>query len=55
MDAIHFREAAKGRKLEDMSPNELRAKLINAGIDPYQAKTIDELIALVRKYCSPFS
>lgn len=55
MDAISFKDAAKGRKLEDMSPNELRAKLINAGVDPYQANTMDELIALVRKYCSPFS
>lgn len=51
MDAIHFSQAVTGRKLEDLTPNELRAKLINAGVDPYQAKTKEELIALVRKYC----
>jgi hypothetical protein len=33
MSGIHFGQAVGGRKLEDLSANELRARLIRAGKD----------------------
>lgn len=51
MDAIHFPKLSGGRKLENMSANELRAKLILAGVNiPETIKTKKELVELVKKY-----
>lgn len=51
-EGIHFSKAVAGRKLEDLSANELRAKLIMAGVDiPKDIKTKDQLIELVKKHC----
>lgn len=52
MNGIHFGKAVSGRKLEDLSSNELRAKLILAGVNvPKDIKTKEELVELVRKHC----
>lgn len=52
MSGIHFGQAVSGRKLEDLSTNELRARLIRAGKDvPKDIKTKEELVELVKKYC----
>lgn len=52
MSGIHFGQAVSGRKLEDLSANELRAKLILAGVNvPKDIKTKEELVELVRKHC----
>lgn len=52
MSGIHFGQAVSGRKLEDLSANELRAKLILAGVNvPKDIKTKEELVELVKKYC----
>lgn len=52
MSGIHFGQAVSGRKLEDPSANELRARLIRAGKDvPKDIKTKEELVELVKKYC----
>lgn len=52
MNGIHFGQAVSGRKLEDLSANELRAKLILAGVNvPKDIKTKEELVELVKKYC----
>lgn len=52
MSGIHFRQAVSGRKLEELSANELRARLIRAGKDvPKDIKTKEELVELVKKYC----
>lgn len=52
MSGIHFGQAVEGRKLEDLSANELRARLIRAGKDvPKDIKTKEELVELVKKYC----
>lgn len=52
MNEIHFGKAVSGRKLEDLSANELRARLIRAGKDvPKDIKTKEELVELVKKYC----
>lgn len=50
-EGIPFSRAAGGRKLEDLSANELRAKLDMAGVDIPDVKTKGELIELVKKYC----
>lgn len=50
--AIHFSQAVNGRRLEDLSANELRAKLYNMLIPkseiPYQCSK-EELVRLVRE------
>lgn len=52
MSGIHFGQAVSGRKLEDLSANELRAKLILAGVNvPKDIKTKEELVELVKKHC----
>lgn len=52
MNGIHFGKAVGGRKLEDLSANELRAKLILAGVNvPKDIKTKEELVELVKKHC----
>lgn len=52
MSGIHFGQAVGGQKLEDLSANELRAKLILAGVNvPKDIKTKEELVELVKKYC----
>jgi hypothetical protein len=52
MNEIHFGKAVSLRKLEDLSANELRAKLILAGVNvPKDIKTKEELVELVKKYC----
>lgn len=52
MSGIHFGQAVGGRKLEDLSANELRAKLILAGVNvPKDIKTKEELVELAKKYC----
>lgn len=52
MNGIHFGKAVSRRKLEDLSANELRAKLILAGVNvPKDIKTKEELVELVRKHC----
>lgn len=52
MNGIHFGQAVSGRKLEDLSANELRAKLILAGVNvPKDIKTKEALVELVKKYC----
>jgi len=51
MDGIHYSEASKGRSLSDLTPNELRARLLAAGVDPYAAKTKEELVELVKTHC----
>lgn len=52
MNGIHFGKAVSGRKLEDLSANELRAKLILAGVNiPKDIKTKEELVKLVKKHC----
>lgn len=52
MNGIHFGQAVSGRKWEDLSANELRARLISAGKDvPKDIKTKEELVELVKKYC----
>ena len=43
MSGIHFGQAVGGRKLEDLSANELRARLIRAGKDvPKDIKTKED-------------
>lgn len=50
MEAIHIRDI-RGRKLEDMSPNELRAICYKRGIDiPETIRTKKELIQLVENH-----
>lgn len=52
MSGIHFGQAVGGWKLEDLSANELRARLIRAGKDvPKDIKTKEALVELVKKYC----
>jgi hypothetical protein len=52
MKEIHLRDI-KGRKLEDLSPNELRAKLyLQGGEIPETIKTKKELIDLVKEKCN---
>lgn len=52
MSGIHFGQAVSGRKIEDLSANELRARLIRAGKDvPKDIKTKEELVEMVNKYC----
>lgn len=52
MSGIHFGQAVGGRKLEDLSANELRARLIRAGKEVSKdIKTKEELVELVKKYC----
>lgn len=46
-----FPKAAVGRKLEDLSANELRMKLYNAGVDYPDDATKKELIRLVKEHC----
>lgn len=48
MEGIHFGKLPGGRRLEDLSPNELRLRLYNAGIDYSQCRTKEDLIRLIR-------
>lgn len=50
-EGIPFARAVGNRKLSDLSANELRAKLILAGVEiPREVSTKEELIALVKRY-----
>lgn len=49
MEGIHYGRVPSGRRLEDLSPNELRLMLYNAGVDYSICRTKDDLICLVRK------
>ncbi len=50
MEPIHIREI-KGRKLEDLSPNELRVICYKMGIDiPASIRTKEELVRLVKAH-----
>ena len=49
MEGIHYGRVPSGRRLEDLSPNELRLMLYNAGADDSMCRTKDDLICLVRK------
>lgn len=51
VDGVPFSQAAAGRRLEDLSANELRMKLYNAGIEYPDDAGKKELIELVKKYC----
>lgn len=52
MKEIHLKDI-RGRQLEDLSPNELRAKLYISGVDiPETIKTKKELIDLVKEKCN---
>lgn len=49
---IHFSQAVKGRRLEDLSANELRAKLYNMLFPPSKIPSHcskEELVRLVRE------
>lgn len=48
MEGIHYGRVPSGRRLEDLSPNELRLRLYNAGVDYSQCRTKEELIHLIR-------
>jgi hypothetical protein len=47
---IPFKDCHKGRSLNQLHANELRAKLIAAGIKYSGEETKEELVALVEKY-----
>lgn len=49
-DSVPFGKTIPGRRLEDLSANELRAKLYNAGVDYPEAASKKELAELVRKH-----
>ena len=52
MKEIHLKDI-RGRQLEDLSPNELRAKLYMHGVEiPETIKTKKELIDLVKEKCN---
>lgn len=51
MEAIRFSASIGGRKLEDLTANELRAKLITNGIDIPVGADKSELIRLVKERC----
>nr|DAF34781.1 MAG TPA: Thymopoietin protein [Caudoviricetes sp.] len=47
---IPFKDCHKGRNLNQLHANELRAKLIQAGIEYTGNETKEELVALVKKH-----
>lgn len=49
-DSVPFGKTITGRKLEDLSANELRMKLYNAGVDYPEDASKKELAELVRKH-----
>ncbi len=46
MEGIHYGRVPSGRRLEDLSPNELRLMLFNAGVDYSMCRTKKDLISL---------
>lgn len=51
IEALHYPKLTRGRKLEDLTANELRAKLIMAGVSvPKTIKTKTELIRLIKQH-----
>ena len=51
MKPIHLKDI-RGRKLEDMAPNELRAMCIRYGVTiPNRIKTKKDLVKLVKEKC----
>ena len=49
-DSVPFGKTITGRRLEDLSANELRMKLYNAGVDYPENASKKELAELVRKH-----
>nr|DAF57293.1 MAG TPA: Thymopoietin protein [Podoviridae sp. ctuch15] len=47
---IPFKDCHKGRSLNQLHANELRAKLIQAGIKYSGTETKEELVALIKKH-----
>ena len=47
---IPFKDCRKGRSLNQLHAKELRAKLIQAGVEYTGEETKEELVALVKKH-----
>lgn len=50
MDGIPFKNIRIGRQLKDLHANELRLKLINAGVPYSDTASKQELIRQIKKY-----
>ena len=47
---IPFKDCYRGRNLNQLHSNELRAKLIQAGVEYTGEETKEELVALIKKH-----